>query len=56
MRISTSEVLDSLHQMKLIALQIHELTPDIISETLNIICKYQTDLEKVRKNIDKILR
>ena len=32
------------------------LTPEVLSETLNIICKYQVDLEKVRKNIDRVLR
>jgi len=36
-------------------LQISELTPEVISETLNVICKYQIDLEKVRKNINKII-
>lgn len=40
----------------LIALQINELTPDVVSETLNIICKYQIDMEKVRKNINRILQ
>jgi hypothetical protein len=33
------------------------LTPaEVVSETLNVICKYQIDMEKVRKNIDRILR
>jgi hypothetical protein len=36
-------------------LQINELTPEVISETLNVICKYQIDMEKVRKNINKII-
>ena len=40
----------------LIALQINELTPEIVSETLNIICKYQVDMEKVRKNINRVLQ
>jgi MoxR-like ATPase len=40
----------------LIALQINELTPDVVSETLNIICKYQIDLEKVRKNMNRVLQ
>jgi len=31
------------------------LTPEVISETLNIVCKYKVDMEKVRKNIDRIL-
>ena len=40
----------------LIALQINELTPEVVSETLNIICKYQADIEKVRKNINRVLQ
>jgi hypothetical protein len=32
------------------------LTPEVVSETLNIICKYQADMEKVRKNIDRVLK
>jgi hypothetical protein len=36
-------------------LQIHELTPEVVSETLNVICKYQMDLEKVRKNMNRVI-
>ena len=50
---SISETLD--WAQSLLALQISELTPEVISETLNVICKYQIDLEKVRKNISKII-
>jgi MoxR-like ATPase len=50
---SISETLD--WAQSLLALQISELTPEVISETLNVICKYQIDLEKVRKNINKII-
>lgn len=50
---SISETID--WAQSLIALQINELTPEIISETLNIICKYQADMEKVRKNINRVL-
>ena len=32
------------------------LTEEFLAETLNVICKYQIDMEKVRKNIDRILR
>jgi hypothetical protein len=32
------------------------LTEEVVSETLNIICKYQIDMEKVRKNIDRVLK
>ncbi|HQH06036.1 MAG TPA: MoxR family ATPase, partial [Smithellaceae bacterium] len=50
---SISETLD--WAQSLLALQITELTPEVISETLNVICKYQADLEKVRKNIDRVV-
>jgi len=50
---SISETLD--WAQSLLALQITELTPEVISETLNVICKYQIDMEKVRKNISKII-
>ena len=50
---SISETLD--WAQSLLALQINELTPEVISETLNVICKYQIDMEKVRKNISKII-
>ncbi len=51
---SISETLD--WAQSLLALQISELTPEVISETLNVICKYQIDMEKVRKNISKIIK
>ena len=50
---SISETLD--WAQSIIALQISELTPEVISETLNVICKYQIDMEKVRKNINKVI-
>lgn len=50
---SISETID--WAQSLIALQITELTPEVISETLNIICKYQGDIEKVRKSINRVL-
>src|SRR5512145_113209 len=50
---SISETLD--WAQSLLALQISELTPEVISETLNVICKYQADLEKVRKNLDRVM-
>src|ERR1035437_2803407 len=50
---SISETLD--WAQSLLVLQINELTPEVISETLNVICKYQIDMEKVRKNINKII-
>ena len=51
---SISETLD--WAQSLLALNINELTPAVVSETLNVICKYQIDMEKVRKNIDRVLR
>jgi MoxR-like ATPase len=50
---SISETID--WAQSLIALQITELTPEVISETLNIICKYQIDMEKVRKSLNRVL-
>jgi MoxR-like ATPase len=51
---SISETLD--WAQSLLALNINELTPEVLSETLNVICKYQIDMEKVRKNIDRVLQ
>ncbi|MBP7765002.1 MAG: MoxR family ATPase [Syntrophaceae bacterium] len=50
---SISETLD--WAQSLLALHIGELSPEVVSETLNVICKYQTDLEKVRKNLGRIV-
>ena len=50
---SISETLD--WAQSLLALHISELSPDVISETLNVICKYQMDMEKVRKNINRVI-
>jgi len=50
---SISETLD--WAQSLLALQIHELSPEVLSETLNVICKYQIDMEKVRKNIHRVI-
>ncbi len=50
---SISETLD--WAQSLLALQIHELSPEVVSETLNVICKYQIDMEKVRKNLHRVL-
>ena len=51
---SISETID--WAQSLLALQINELSPEVVSETLNIICKYQADMEKVRKNLDRVLK
>jgi MoxR-like ATPase len=50
---SISETLD--WAQSLLALQINELTPEVVSETLNVICKYQIDMEKVRKNLHRVV-
>ena len=50
---SISETLD--WAQSLLALQINELSPEVLSETLNVICKYQIDMEKVRRHLDRIL-
>src|SRR6056297_1207419 len=38
----------------LMLLQVDELTPEVLSETLNVICKYQADTNLVRANMDDI--
>lgn len=48
-----SETLD--WAKSLIALQINDITPDVVTNTLNIICKYRQDTEIVKKNISKIV-
>ncbi len=48
-----SETLD--WAQSLIALQVEDLSPEIVTETLNVICKYRADVEQVRGKIDKIL-
>lgn len=39
----------------LMVLQINDLNPEVISDTLNVICKYQTDAAMVRGAAEKIL-
>jgi MoxR-like ATPase len=48
----TSETLDWAHS--LIALQIKELSPEIVTETLNMICKYRSDVNLVQQNLNAI--
>ena len=50
---SISETLD--WAQSLLALQIAELSPEVVSETLNVICKYKADMEKVRKHMDRVV-
>jgi len=39
----------------LMALEINELTPVSASDTLNSVCKYRSDIRKVRQQLDTIL-
>jgi MoxR-like ATPase len=50
---SISETLD--WAQSLLALQVRHLSPDVIVSTLNVICKYQQDLEKVKKNLSLVM-
>ncbi|UCH20252.1 MAG: MoxR family ATPase [Deltaproteobacteria bacterium] len=48
-----SETLD--WAQSLIALKVEDLNPDIVSQTLNVICKYRADTDQVADNMDKII-
>ena len=48
-----SETLD--WAQSLIALQIEDLSPEVVRDTLNVILKYQADVVQVREKLDKIL-
>jgi MoxR-like ATPase len=48
-----SETLDWAHS--LIALQVEDLSPEVLTDTLNVILKYRADVEQVRGKIEKIL-
>jgi MoxR-like ATPase len=48
-----SETLD--WAQSLLALQVGELSPEIVSDTLNVICKYRADADLVAEKIDKIM-
>jgi MoxR-like ATPase len=50
---SISESID--WAQSLLALQAATLSPAVVSDTLNLVCKYQSDIEKVRKNLDRVL-
>jgi MoxR-like ATPase len=53
-RPSISETLDWANS--LIALQINELSPQVVIDTLNVICKYRADTELVKRSISKIIQ
>ena len=48
-----SETLD--WAQALIALQIEDLSPDVVTDTLNIILKYQADADVVREKLGQII-
>jgi MoxR-like ATPase len=48
-----SETLD--WAQSLIALQVEDLSPEVVTDTLNVILKYQADVDQVRDNLAKIL-
>jgi MoxR-like ATPase len=48
-----SETLD--WAQSLLALQVEDLSPEIVNDTLNVICKYRTDVGQVVEKMDKIM-
>ena len=48
-----SETLDWAHS--LIALQVDDLSPAAVTETLNVICKYRSDVAQVAQKMEKIV-
>ena len=48
-----SETLD--WAQSLIALQVEDLNPEVVTDTLNVICKYRSDVVQVAEKLDKIL-
>jgi hypothetical protein len=49
-----SETLD--WAQSLIALQIEDLSPEVVSDTLNVILKYQADVDQVRSRLDQLIK
>jgi MoxR-like ATPase len=48
-----SETLD--WAQSLIALQVEDLTPEALTDTLNVICKYKTDVGQVTEKLEKVI-
>ena len=48
-----SETLD--WAQSLITLQVEDLSPEVIRDTLNVVCKYRADVEQVNSKMDKII-
>ena len=49
-----SETLD--WAQALMILQVNDLSPEVLSDTLNVICKYQADTNLVRANMDSLFQ
>jgi hypothetical protein len=39
----------------LIALQIEDLSPEVVRDTLNVILKYQADVHQVKEKLNQII-
>ena len=50
---SISETLD--WAQALIALQVEDLSPEVVADTLNVICKYRADVAQVTEKMEKIM-
>ncbi|MBI9087225.1 MAG: MoxR family ATPase [Desulfobacterales bacterium] len=48
-----SETLD--WARSLVALQARDLSPEVVASTLNVICKYRSDTEMVRRSMDQLM-
>ncbi|UCE52304.1 MAG: MoxR family ATPase [Desulfobacterales bacterium] len=48
-----SETLD--WAQSLIALQVEDLSTEVVTDTLNVLCKYRADVEQVKARIEKIM-
>ena len=48
-----SETLD--WAQSLIALQVEDLSAQVVTDTLNVICKYRADVEQVVEKMEKII-
>jgi len=49
-----SETLD--WAQSLIALQVEDLSPEVLADSLNVICKYRTDVKQVVEKMEKIVQ
>jgi MoxR-like ATPase len=48
-----SETLD--WAQSLITLQVEDLSPEVVSDTLNVICKYRADVEQVKEKLEELI-